>query len=79
MTGMYGDAARTDQISTSHWANNLKRHSRRASRPCFICPASSMISPDRYDAELYNGVDAHHDGAVRMPEPIIRPCLYSNK
>lgn len=38
-----------------------------------------MISPDRYDAELYNGVDAHHDGAVRMPEPIIRPCLYSNK
>lgn len=77
--GMYGDAARTDQISTSHWANNLKRHSRRASRPCFICPASSMISPDRYDAELYNGVDAHHDGAVRMPEPIIRPCLYSNK
>jgi hypothetical protein len=38
-----------------------------------------MISPDRYDADLYNGVDAQHDGAVRMPEPVVRPCLYSNK
>ena len=38
-----------------------------------------MISPDRYDADLYNGVDAQHDGAVRMPEPFVRPCLYSNK
>lgn len=90
-----GDAARTasDRQTTGHqhWAannnnNNLKRHGRRQhnSRPCFICPGSSMlISPDRYDdADVaYNGVDAqqHADGAVRMPEPVVRPCLYSNK
>ncbi|XP_046642904.1 uncharacterized protein LOC124328244 isoform X1 [Daphnia pulicaria] len=91
-----GDAARTAsdrQTTGQHWAannnnnnnNNLKRHGRRQhnSRPCFICPGSSMlISPDRYDdADVaYNGVDAQqHDGAVRMPEPVVRPCLYSNK
>lgn len=42
-----------------------------------------LISPDRYDDDAdvgYNGVDAQqHDGAVRMPEPVVRPCLYSNK
>jgi hypothetical protein len=40
-----------------------------------------LISPDRYADVAYNGVDAqqHADGAVRMPEPVVRPCLYSNK
>lgn len=78
------DTARTTDgsIQTSRWGKQLKGDkSSSSSRPCIICPASLVLYADRFDVD-YNGVDAQHrggGGGVRMPEPVVRPCLYTNK